>query len=50
MRWTADNAVGTIDINLYDDCGNALATEWKPRPYQITFNCYETPKEDPQKN
>lgn len=49
MRWTADNAVGTIDINLYDDCGNALATEWRPRPYQITFNCYETPKEDPQK-
>lgn len=49
MRWTADNAVGTIDINLYDDCGQPLVTTWDPRHYQITFNCYETPKEDPQK-
>ena len=45
MRWTADNAVGTIDINLFDDCGQPLTTTWLPRPYQITFNCYETPKE-----
>jgi hypothetical protein len=50
MRWTADNAVGTIDINLYDDAGQPLLTAWAPRPYQITFNCYETPKEDPAKN
>lgn len=49
MRWTADNAVGNIDINLYDDAGQPLLTAWLPRPYQITFNCYETPKEDPQK-
>jgi hypothetical protein len=49
MRWTADNAVGTIDISLFDDAGNPLQTSWAPRPYQITFNCYETPKEDPQK-
>lgn len=49
MRWTADNAVGTIDINLYDDVGQPLATSWTPRPYQLTLNCYETPKEDPQK-
>jgi hypothetical protein len=41
MRWTADNAVGTIDINLYDDCGQPLATTWAPRPFQITFNCFE---------
>jgi len=46
MRWTADNAVGTIDINLYDDVGQPLTTVWAPRPYQITLNCYETPKED----
>jgi hypothetical protein len=41
MKWTADNAVGTIDINLYDDCGRPLQTTWVPRNYQITFNCYE---------
>lgn len=46
MRWTADNAVGTIDVNLYDDVGQPLTTTWLPRPYQITFNCYESPKED----
>jgi len=50
MRWTADNAVGTIDVNLYDDVGQPLTTTWAPRSYQITFNCYETPKEDPAKN
>ena len=48
MRWTADNAVGTLDINLYDDIGQPLQTTWAPRAYQITFNCYEAPKEDPQ--
>jgi hypothetical protein len=46
MRWTADNAVGTIDINLYDDVGQPLTTTWAPRPFQITLNCYESPKED----
>jgi hypothetical protein len=46
MRWTADNAVGTIDINLYDDVGQPLTTTWLPRSYQITLNCYESPKED----
>jgi hypothetical protein len=46
MRWTADNAVGTLDINLYDDTGQPLSTMWLPRPYQITFNCYESPKEE----
>lgn len=46
MRWTADNAVGTIDINLYDDVGQPLTTTWTPRPYQITFNCYEDDKKE----
>jgi hypothetical protein len=46
MRWTADNAVGTIDINLYDDVGQPLTTTWAPRPYQITFNCYEDEKKE----
>lgn len=41
MRWTADNSVGTIDIQLYDDVGQPLSYRWTPRPYQITFNCYE---------
>ena len=41
MRWTADNSVGTIDIQLYDDVGQPLQYKWTPRPYQITFNCYE---------
>lgn len=41
MRWTADNSVGTIDINLYDDVGQPLTTTWQPRPYQITFNAME---------
>ena len=41
MKWTTDNSVGTIDIQLYDDVGQPLQTTWQPRPYQITFNCYE---------
>ena len=46
MRWTADNSVGTIDIQLYDDTGQPLQTTWKPRPYQVTFNCYELSAEE----
>jgi len=46
MRWTADNSVGTIDINLYDDVGQPLSTVWQPRPYQITFNAMENPKDE----
>lgn len=42
MKWTADNSVGTIDIQLYDDIGQPLTTTWQPRPYQITFNAYES--------
>lgn len=42
MKWSADNSVGTIDIQLYDDVGQPLTTTWQPRPYQITFNAYET--------
>ena len=46
MRWTADNSVGTIDIQLFDDVGQPLLTSWTPRPYQITFNCYELSAEE----
>lgn len=45
MRWTTENSVGTIDIQLYDDCGQPLTTTWQPRPYQITFNAYERSQE-----
>ena len=41
MKWTADNAVGTIDIQLYDDVGQPLAYKWLPRNFQLTFNAYE---------
>lgn len=46
MKWTTGSSVGTIDITLYDDVGQPLATEWAPRPYQITFNCYEMDNDD----
>jgi len=46
MRWTTENSVGTIDVQLYDDIGQPLTTTWQPRPYQITFNCYERSVED----
>ena len=45
MRWSAESAVGTIDINLFDDVGQPLLYTWLPRPYQITFNCYEQDKD-----
>jgi hypothetical protein len=41
MRWTADNSIGEIDIDLYDDCGQPLTITGQPRPFQITFNVYE---------
>ena len=41
MRWTADNSVGTIDIQLYDDAGVPLTTSWDPRNFQLTFHAYE---------
>jgi len=46
MRWSAESSVGTIDINLYDDVGQPLLTVWRPRPFQITFNCFEQDKDD----
>jgi len=46
MRWSSDNSVGTLDIQLYDDVGQPLTTTWQPRPYQITFNAYEDSKHD----
>ena len=45
MRWSAESSVGQIDINLFDDVGQPLQTTWQPRPYQITFNCYEQDKD-----
>jgi hypothetical protein len=41
MRWTADNSVGNMSIQLYDDLGEPLKYEWRPRDFQITFNVYE---------
>jgi hypothetical protein len=46
MKWTVDNSVGTIDINLYDDVGQPLQTSWIPRPYQITFNAVENYRDE----
>jgi len=46
MRWTSDNSIGTIDIQLYDDTGQPLQITWVPRPYQITFNVFELDKEE----
>jgi hypothetical protein len=45
MRWSSESAVGQIDISLFDDVGQPLTTTWMPRPYQITFNCYEQDKD-----
>lgn len=45
MRWSAESSVGQLDINLYDDIGQPLKYTWLPRPYQITFNCYEQDKD-----
>jgi hypothetical protein len=41
MRNTAANAINDVDIQLYDDCGQPLATAWNPREFQITFHVYE---------
>ena len=41
MKWSVESSIPTIDIQLYDDVGQPLAVTWAPRPYQITFNCYE---------
>jgi len=46
MRWTSDNSIGTMDIQLYDDTGQPLQITWVPRPYQITFNVFEMDKEE----
>ena len=45
MRWSAESSVGSMSIQLYDDCGQPLQTTWLPRPYQITFNVYEQDKD-----
>lgn len=41
MRWTAANAVGGVDIQLYDDIGQPLTTSWRPREFQLSFHVYE---------
>ena len=41
MKWSTENSIPTIDIQLYDDVGQPLQTSWQPRPYAITFNAYE---------
>lgn len=41
MKWTTESSIPTIDIQLYDDCGQLLQTTWQPRNYAITFNAYE---------
>jgi len=45
MRWTTEDSIGTLDIQLYDDCGQPLTTTWQPRNYAITLNCYEQTEE-----
>lgn len=42
MNWTAGNSLGNLTLELYDDVGNPLKYEWLPRPFQITFNVYES--------
>jgi hypothetical protein len=46
MKWNTGNSIGAIDIVLYDDVGQPLLATWIPRPYQITFNCYEMDTEE----
>lgn len=46
MRWNSGSSVGSMSIQLYDDCGQPLQTTWQPRPYNITFNVYEQDKDD----
>jgi len=45
MRWTTEDSIGSLDIQLFDDCGQPLTTTWAPRSYAITFNCYEQTEE-----
>jgi len=48
MRWTAGSSIGNLTIQLYDDLGRPLITQWTPRPFQITFNVYELERELPK--
>ena len=45
MRWTTEDSIGSLDIQLYDDVGQPLTTTWQPRNYAVTFNCYEQTEE-----
>lgn len=44
--WTTDGSVDAIDIRLYDDYGQPLDYDWKPRAFQITFHAYQNPEEE----
>ena len=45
MRWNSGSSIGSMSVQLYDDCGQPLQTTWQPRPYQISFNVYEQDKD-----
>jgi len=46
MKWSTENSIPTIDIQLYDDIGQPLTTTWQPRNYAITFNAQEITDSD----
>jgi hypothetical protein len=50
MRNTATNSINEVDIALYDDCGQPLATAWAPRDFQLTFHVYEAGDRDSDAN
>jgi hypothetical protein len=48
--WTTDGSIDSIDIRLYDDYGQPLATAWKPRAFQITLHAYQNEAEESTMN
>jgi hypothetical protein len=48
--WTTDGSVDSIDIRLYDDYGQPLATAWVPRPFYITLHAYQSSPEESADN
>jgi len=50
FAWTTDGSVDSIDIRLYDDFGQPLATEWTPRPFYITLHAYQNTPEESASN
>jgi hypothetical protein len=45
IAWNADQAVDSVDIQLYDDQGQFLDYLWLPRDFCITFNVIEDTKD-----